>query len=135
MDEVQALRLRRLRSQRDRLMQRLTEVNAEIDEVIDGPARQELVDISPPDWSALVSYLRGLHVDAGKPSARKVAEGSGGMVSHTTVSEALRGARMPSWRLLWAMGKELGADKAVLKRIWLDCQVCPAVPEEAPPTS
>lgn len=130
MDETQFLRLKRLRARRNQLMQRLAEVNAEIDKVTDGPARQELVDVSPPDWSALVSYLRELHRDAGEPSARKVAEGSGGMVSHTTVSEVLRGTRAPSWKTLWVIGKELGADEATLKRIWLHCQMRNHTPKE-----
>jgi len=63
-----------------------------------------------------------------------VAAGSGGMVSHTTVSEALRGARVPSWKTLWVIGKELGADEATLKQIWVRCQMQASVPEEGPPT-
>jgi hypothetical protein len=114
-------------------MQRLAEVNAEIDEVTDGSAQEKLVDVSPPDWGQLISYLRELHLEAGKPSARKVAEGSGRMVSHTTVSEVLRGTRVPSWKSLWVIGKQLGADKDTLKGIWLHCQV--RLPEEGGPTS
>jgi DNA-binding transcriptional MerR regulator len=132
-DEAQVLRLRRLRSRRDQLMQRLAEVNAEIDEVTDGSAQEQLVDVSPPDWGELINYLRELHLEAGKPSARKVAEGSGRMVSHTTVSEVLRGARVPSWKSLWVIGKQLGADEDTLKGIWLHCQI--RLPEEGGPTS
>lgn len=130
MDETQFPRLKRLRARRDQLMRRLAEVNTEIDQLTDGPAWQEPVDVAPPDWSALVSYLRELHSDAAKPSARKVAEGSGRRVSHTTVSETLRGTRVPSWKTLWVIGKELGADEATLKRIWLDCQIRDRTPKE-----
>lgn len=111
-------------------MDQLARVNAQIDEATDGHTQQGPIHVSPPDWSPLVSYLRELHTDVGKTSARKIAENSGGMVSHTTVSEVLRGTRMPSWKLLRVIGRELGADDATLKRIWVNCQVQPAVPEE-----
>lgn len=135
MDEIQALTLHRLRARRDHLVQQLAEVNAQIDAVTDDAQRDKLVPISSADWKQLFNYLRELHRDAGEPSSRKVAESSGGMISHTTVSKVLAGTRVPSWKSLLVIGKTLGADEVALKQIWLTCQMCPAVPGEAPPTA
>lgn len=57
------------------------------------------------------------------------------MVSHTTVSEALRGTRVPSWKTLRVIGNELGADEDALKRIWVDCQMQTTTPGEGEPES
>jgi hypothetical protein len=134
-DEIQALTLNRLRARRDHLVQQLAEVNDQIDAVTDDAKRDKLVAISPPDWRQLFNYLRQLHLDAGEPSSRKVAESSGGMISHTTVSKVLAGTRAPSWKSLLVIGKVLGADEVALEQIWLSCQMRPATPEEGFPTS
>jgi hypothetical protein len=134
-DEIQALTLNRLRARRDNLMQQLDEVNAQIDAVTDDAKRNKLVAVSPPDWAHLFRYLRELHLDAGEPSSRKVAESSGGMISHTTVSKVLAGTRAPSWKSLLVIGKVLGADEVALEQIWLSCQMRPAATGEGSPTS
>lgn len=135
MDEIQTLTLNRLRARRDHLVQRLAEVNAEIDAITDDAQEDQLIALSSPDYDQLFKYLRELRRNARNPSSRKIAEASGGMISHTTVSKVLACTRAPSWKSLLVVGKALGADEATLKQIWLSCQVRPAVPEEAPPTS
>jgi hypothetical protein len=117
------------------LVQQLAEVNTQIDAVTDDAKRDKLVAISPPDWTHLFRYLRALHLDAGEPSSRKVAASSGGMISHTTVSMVLAGARVPSWKSLLVIGNELGADEDALKRIWVHCQMQVATPDEGAPAS
>ena len=58
----------------------------------------------------LRTALRALHVRAGAPSTRVIARGIGS-ISHTTVSQTLRGVRVPSWPLLSKIVLGLGGDE------------------------
>ncbi|WP_410669334.1 hypothetical protein [Amycolatopsis sp. cmx-4-68] len=58
---------------------------------------------------------------AGKPSTRKIAGAVGG-ISHTTVNEMLRGARVPAWELVEKVGSYLGGDVGELRALWVATQ-------------
>ena len=69
----------------------------------------------------LVVALGDLHLQAGKPSARAIARALGS-ISHTTVTEALNGRRVPSWPVLARIVKALGGDEEAFQRIWMDIE-------------
>lgn len=66
----------------------------------------------------LAVALRRLHIQAGRPSMRVLAQRIG-TVSHTTVADALAGRRTPSWSIVGDIVRELGGDKEEFKRLWL----------------
>ncbi|MEV7021384.1 tetratricopeptide repeat protein [Kitasatospora sp. NPDC093558] len=70
--------------------------------------------------SDLSRELRRLHLLAGEPSAREISRRTHGMLSHTTVSQTLRGARLPSWRSLEAVVSALDGDVEEFRRLWVD---------------
>jgi hypothetical protein len=61
--------------------------------------------------------LRTLHVAAGEPSSRAVAEAVGGM-SHTTVNQVLRFRKIPSWPVLSKIVNQLGGDQEMFRILW-----------------
>ena len=65
----------------------------------------------------LRTALRALHVRAGAPSTRVIARGIGS-ISHTTVSQTLRGDRVPSWPLLSKIVLQLGGDEDEFRDLW-----------------
>ncbi len=65
----------------------------------------------------LFSELRQLHVSAGEPSSRSIAESIGGM-SHTTVNQVMRSRRIPSWPVLAKIVKQLGGDEISFRILW-----------------
>jgi hypothetical protein len=65
----------------------------------------------------LLSELRTLHVAAGEPSSRAVAEAIGGM-SHTTVNQVLRFRKIPSWPVLSKIVNQLGGDQEMFRILW-----------------
>jgi hypothetical protein len=65
----------------------------------------------------LRAALRALHVRAGQPSTRVIARGIGS-ISHTTVSQTLRGDRVPSWPLLSKIVLGLGGDEDEFRDLW-----------------
>lgn len=65
----------------------------------------------------LRSALQSLHMRAGQPSARVIARGIGS-ISHTTVSQTLRGDRVPSWPLLSKIILGLGGDEDEFRDLW-----------------
>jgi hypothetical protein len=69
--------------------------------------------------------LRGLLAKAvletGKPSHREIArlaEDRGYSISHTTVSEIMRGAHFPSWRLVEAIAFALNLTPGRFRKAW-----------------
>jgi hypothetical protein len=66
----------------------------------------------------LAGALRQLHIQAGRPSTRILAERIG-TVSHTTVADALAGKRVPSWSIISDIVRGLGGDQAVFKQLWM----------------
>ncbi|WIX89561.1 hypothetical protein [Amycolatopsis sp. DG1A-15b] len=79
---------------------------------------------------SLAAALRKLHLKAGKPSTRKIAGGIGG-ISHTTVNEMLRGARVPTWNLVEKVGRFLAGDVDELRALWMATQKTPLPRGEA----
>lgn len=65
----------------------------------------------------LFSELRNLHVLAGEPSGRAVAEAIGGM-SHTTVNQALSYRKIPSWPVLSKIVNQLDGDQEKFRVLW-----------------
>ena len=61
--------------------------------------------------------LRALHVRAGEPSTRVIARGIGS-ISHTTVSQTLRGDRVPSWPIFSKIVLQLGGDEDEFRDLW-----------------
>lgn len=56
----------------------------------------------------LTVRLRELHLNAGEPSTRRIAAGTAGAVSHSTVHQALTGKRLPRWGALELIVEALG---------------------------
>lgn len=70
--------------------------------------------------AVLHAELRRYHADAGSPSTRMIASQLRDIsVSHTTVAEALNGRRLPSWKVIDALARFLGADRDHLHDLWL----------------
>ncbi len=68
----------------------------------------------------LFDRLHLLHLDAGEPSLRRIVAGIGrGVVSYSTVYNALSGPRVPAWGFLELIVVELGADPAEFRPLWL----------------
>ncbi|MFF1608811.1 helix-turn-helix domain-containing protein [Amycolatopsis sp. NPDC058278] len=70
---------------------------------------------------SLALTLRELHLLAGKPSSRKIAQAVGG-VSHTTVSELLRGARVPAWDIVEKVCRFLSGNLEEVRSLWVATQ-------------
>jgi hypothetical protein len=70
---------------------------------------------------SLAAALQDLHLKAGKPSTRKIAEAVGG-VSHTTVNEMLRGSRVPAWELVEKVSHFLSGNVDELRTLWMATQ-------------
>ncbi|GAB1509826.1 hypothetical protein JCM33774_18670 [Actinophytocola sp. KF-1] len=73
----------------------------------------------------LVAALQSLHVQAGKPSMRSIATAVGD-VSHTTVSEAINGKRIPSWPIVRSIVRYLNGDEESFHQLWVAANVDPA---------
>jgi hypothetical protein len=71
-----------------------------------------------PEHKALVDALNALHLEAGLPSLRSIAENTKGLVSHTTVSYMLTGKRLPRWKPIAAVVHSLGGDRQVFSDLW-----------------
>ncbi|MFD3498593.1 hypothetical protein [Streptomyces sp. NPDC058678] len=66
----------------------------------------------------LAARLRDLHLHAGEPSMRTVAGRTGGVVSHSTVHQALSGKRTPRWGALELIVEALGGDSDDFHPLW-----------------
>lgn len=65
----------------------------------------------------LTAALRRLHRDAGEPSTHEIAKKI--KYSHTTVAQALKPTRRPTWPVLEALVKHLGGDLGVFRAYWI----------------
>jgi len=61
--------------------------------------------------------LRELRISAGNPTFREMA-GRSGAISHTTLHEATKGNRLPSWATTAEFVKACGADPAAYRERW-----------------
>jgi hypothetical protein len=75
----------------------------------DGPTREQV--------DAFAAELADLRAAAGNPSFRRMAERSG-CISHTTLHEAVTGARFPSWETTREFVKACGADEQPWRTRW-----------------
>ncbi|MFJ8446731.1 hypothetical protein [[Kitasatospora] papulosa] len=66
----------------------------------------------------LVTKLGDLHLEAGEPSMRAVASRTGGVVSHSTVHQALSGKRIPRWGSLELIIEALGGEPKEFQSLW-----------------
>jgi hypothetical protein len=71
----------------------------------------------PAKAEVLATELAALRASAGDPSFRKMAERSG-CISHTTLHEAVKGIRFPSWETTREFVKACGADEAPWRPRW-----------------
>lgn len=79
------------------------------------------------DTEPLFAELTTLYLNAGAPSTRKLsaatragiagAEGSG--VGHSTIHDALRGARLPAWTILEQIVIALHGDAEHFRQLWM----------------
>lgn len=65
----------------------------------------------------LSAALRWLHRQAGEPGTRQI--GVAIHYSHTTVAQAMKGARCPSWIVVEKIVAYLDGDLAEFKRLWI----------------
>lgn len=73
------------------------------------------------DSTELRARLNAVIMECGRPSHRKIARAAcaqGHSISHTTVSEILRGAHFPSWGLIEAIAAGLGVSPAQFRPAW-----------------
>ena len=65
----------------------------------------------------LAAALRRLHRSAGEPSTHEIGKRIG--YSHTTVAQAFKGTRCPTWPVLEVLVTYLGGDPAEFKSYWI----------------
>ncbi|WP_162834609.1 NBR1-Ig-like domain-containing protein [Amycolatopsis circi] len=78
----------------------------------------------------LSAELATLRARAGNPSFRKMADRSG-QISHTTLHEAVRGTRFPSWDTTREFVRACDADEQQWRRRWEELKGVPPEPEAA----
>ncbi|MYW97473.1 helix-turn-helix domain-containing protein [Amycolatopsis rubida] len=83
-----------------------------------------------PAAEVLSAELAALRARAGNPSFRKMADRSG-QISHTTLHEAVRGTRFPSWDTTREFVRACDADEQQWRRRWEELKGVP--PEPAVP--
>lgn len=74
------------------------------------------------DSHDLTAALRRLHVDAGEPSSRVLADRvkqAGGFLSHSTINDTIRGHRTPGWPVVEQVVSALGGDSGQFRKLWL----------------
>lgn len=81
----------------------------------------------PAPADVLAAELAALRANAGNPSFRKMAERSG-CISHTTLHEAVKGTRFPSWETTREFVKACGADEGPWRARWVELKGAPAAP-------
>src|SRR5256885_15599274 len=63
--------------------------------------------------------LHAVHIMAGEPSSRTIAELAGqGSISHTTVNAVLRSERVLRWQYVEAVVNALGGNVEMFKDLW-----------------
>ncbi|QYN25104.1 NBR1-Ig-like domain-containing protein [Amycolatopsis sp. DSM 110486] len=82
----------------------------------------------PDPADVLAAELAALRASAGNPSFRKMAERSG-CISHTTLHEAVKGTRFPSWETTREFVKACGAGEEPWRARWVELKGVPPVPE------
>jgi hypothetical protein len=78
-------------------------------------AGSDWMPASPLD--ELAASLRRLHREAGEPSTHEI--GKGISYSHTTVAQALKGAKCPSWPVVKALVTYLDGDIEIFRMHWV----------------
>ncbi|MFI5606283.1 NBR1-Ig-like domain-containing protein [Amycolatopsis sp. NPDC051903] len=83
----------------------------------------------PAPADVLAAELAALRASAGNPSFRKMAERSG-CISHTTLHEAVKGTRFPSWETTREFVKACGADEGPWRTRWEELKGVPPAPNQ-----
>lgn len=111
--------LSHLRAERSRLLAELDKVNQAIDRLTNTLLWEQEGTLAKPLMPSLElsNYLQQLHLDLGAPSCRAIARQLVA-VSHSTVTGAITGKRIPGWEKTRMIGEYLGADMEVLQRLW-----------------
>ncbi|MFF8263273.1 tetratricopeptide repeat protein [Streptomyces virginiae] len=68
---------------------------------------------------SLAAALQRLHRLSGEPSTREVARRTHGALSHTTVSQTLRGNQLASWRSIELIVSALGGSVEEFRELWV----------------
>ncbi|MFB7171306.1 tetratricopeptide repeat protein [Streptomyces sp. NPDC056254] len=68
---------------------------------------------------SLMRALQRLHRLSGEPSTRAIARRTHGALSHTTVSQTLRGNQLASWRSVELVVGTLGGDVEEFRELWV----------------
>lgn len=88
-----------------------------LDTVVNSRTRRDRLRDSGP----LRDLLSAAIMEAGKPSHREIARAACAQhqqISHTTVSEIVRGAHFPSWALVEAIAAGLGTSPGRFRAAW-----------------
>lgn len=71
-----------------------------------------------PEHEALVKALGELRRKAGEPSLRAISNATGGLLSHSSVSDMLAGRRLPRWQSVAAVVNTLVGNRDQFYRLW-----------------
>lgn len=71
-----------------------------------------------PELEKLLSALRELHLQAGRPSTRSIAKS--GTYSHTTIAAVLKTSRLPAWTVLADIVRCLSGDTEAFLELWVE---------------
>jgi trehalose 6-phosphate synthase len=75
---------------------------------------------SPGPVAELFDRLHHLHLRAGEPGVRQIANGIGrGVISYTTVHNVFRGPRVPRWGYLELIVEQLNGDVEAFRQLWM----------------
>ena len=77
-------------------------------------------------WQSWTTGLQELHIAAGTPTISKIAQTCVRPISHTAISDLLRGSRLPTWPVARTLIEALGADdrrRAEMFGLWTAAQV------------
>ncbi len=72
---------------------------------------------------ALFAAVRQLHLRAGEPSSRLISKACGpGTISHTTVSQVIRGPKVARLNYLLAVVKQLDGEVQPFHELWIEAR-------------
>jgi hypothetical protein len=87
--------------------------------------------MKPKPFPSVFEYLTGLYEAAGRPSARTLARGAGGL-AHNAINDVLRGHRRGRLATSQQLAGMLGGDPERVRELWEECE--PHPPRNPPAT-
>jgi hypothetical protein len=90
-----------------------------------GDEDQQRGDRKVTAWQSWTVSLQELHIAAGTPTIRKIAQACVRPISHSAISDLLRGSRLASWPVARTLIEALGADerrRAEMFGLWKTAQ-------------